>query len=52
MSRKRNKKAMDLVKNLRAKGLSFREISRIMRKDIKTIFMWNRWNMEGVDKLA
>lgn len=46
MSRKRNKKAMKKVYEMRLLKLSFREIARVMRKDVKTIYTWYNWYNE------
>lgn len=44
-----DKKAVEQVKQFRAKGLTFRQISRIMQKDIKSIW---RWYLVGEDKIV
>lgn len=36
-------KAMVKVHSLREKKLSFREIARIMKKDVKTVYRWYKY---------
>ena len=50
MSRTKNTKKMGIVSNLRKKGLSYRQIAKIMEKDVKTIYVWETWNKEAVGK--
>ena len=37
------------VKALRKKGLYFRQIAKILEKDVKSVYRWYKYS-EGVDK--
>ncbi len=51
-----NLKAVKKVRELRDKGLSFRDISKIMERDLKSIFRWYNYqvgkNVAKVDNSA
>ena len=36
------------VKSLRKKGLSFRQIAKLLEKDLKTVYFWHLKSLKGV----
>lgn len=46
MGRPRNQKMIARVKELRSKGLSFREIARVLKvKNVKSIYRWFEYGL-------
>ncbi len=42
---KKNEVAVGKVRAYREKGLSFREIARLMKADIKSVYRWYRYSL-------
>lgn len=40
------------VRSLRSKGLSYREISRVIQKDLKSIYRWAHYDVGDLEKLS
>lgn len=41
----RNAEMIKQVKTLRAKGLSFRQIAKLLDKDVKNIYLWYKYDV-------
>lgn len=39
-------KMVKKVKTLRDKGLSFRQIGKLLNKDLKSVYRWHKFNIE------
>ena len=42
-----NKEMIEAVKSYRKKGLSFRQISRVLNKDVKSVYRWAQYETVG-----
>lgn len=45
----KNMKKVERVKKLRAQGKSFREIARLLRADVRSVYRWYGYGLTSVD---